>query len=105
MSRDIPDNAEVVQPIFEELRKNFYSGATRSTKFRKQAIQRLHDGYVALQDEISAALKEDLGLNEFTANFGAHCITKAEFKDLLDGVDSWAKPQSVPTPLGTTKII
>jgi hypothetical protein len=101
MSRDIADDPSVVRPIFDELKRNFYDGCTRPVKFRKQALSRLLEGYIALEEEITAALKLDLGLNDYVANFGAHCITKAEIKDLLDGVSAWAKPQSVSTPVGT----
>jgi hypothetical protein len=50
MSRNIPDDPSVVQPIFETLKKNFQTGATRHLNFRKQALQRLLDGYIALRD-------------------------------------------------------
>jgi len=48
--KNISDDASVVQPIFETLKKNFQTGATRPVKFRKQALQRLLDGYIAMQD-------------------------------------------------------
>lgn len=48
-------------------------------------------GYEAMKDEISLALKKDLGLNEFMAEFGAHSITIGEVKHLIAGMDGWAK--------------
>lgn len=35
------------------------------------------------------------------ANLEAHNLTKAEIKDLISGLSSWIKPESVPTPIGT----
>jgi hypothetical protein len=48
MVRDILDDPNVVQPVFEELRKNFYSGVTRTVEFRKNALECLLAGYIAL---------------------------------------------------------
>jgi hypothetical protein len=92
MMRDILDDPEVVNSVFQELRKNFYTGATRGIDFRKHALKRLLEGYIAFESHFNDALRKDLGHNEFVANFEAHSITKAEIEDLLDGVSSWIKP-------------
>ena len=42
---EIADDPSVVQPIFEELKKNFKTGVTRSASFRKSAINDLIRGY------------------------------------------------------------
>ena len=42
---EIPDDPSVVQPIFEELKKNFKTGATKSASFRKNAMNDLIRGY------------------------------------------------------------
>jgi hypothetical protein len=41
MSRDIADDPSVVGPIFQEIRKNFYTHETKPLAFRKQALKRL----------------------------------------------------------------
>jgi aldehyde dehydrogenase (NAD+) len=105
MSREILDDPSIVQPIFQELKKNFLTGETKSLSFRKSALKRLLEGYVALESEFNEALKKDLGHNEFFCYFGAHALTKAEVQDLINGVSSWIKPQSVPSPLCKTWII
>ena len=87
-----------------ELRRNFYSGNTRPVDFRKHALKKLLEGYIALEEEFNEALKKDLGHNEFMANFASHSLTKAEIKDLIDGVSSWVKPTSASTPMGKCSI-
>ena len=49
-----------------------YSDEVRNIENRKMHLQRLQDGYMAMKEEISAALKEDLGYNDFMSEFGAH---------------------------------
>lgn len=49
MSREIPDDPSVVQPIFQELRTNFYTHQTKPLAFRKQTLKRLLEGYIALE--------------------------------------------------------
>lgn len=92
MIRDILDDAGQVQHIFQELRNHFYTGATRPLQARRSALQKLLEGYTALEGHFNEALRKDLGQNEFMANFEAHNLTKAEIKDLMKGVSSWMKP-------------
>jgi hypothetical protein len=105
MIRDILDETEGVREAFDELRRNFYAGGTRSAQFRKTALTALLSGYEQLEEDFNAALKADLGHNNFIANMQAHSLTKAEISDLIDGVGSWVKPESVPTPIGKGAII
>lgn len=49
MIRDILDETDGIREIFDELRANFYSGGTRSAKFRKAALTSLLEGYKQLQ--------------------------------------------------------
>jgi hypothetical protein len=48
MSRDILDDPSVVDPIFQQLRKNYFTYETKSLTFRKNALKRLLEGYSAL---------------------------------------------------------
>lgn len=48
MIRDILDETDGIRAIFDELRANFYSGATRSAEFRKNALTSLLEGYKQL---------------------------------------------------------
>lgn len=104
MSREIADDPSVVLPVFNELKQNFLTGATKPLDFRKKTLKRLLEGYVALEPDFNEALRKDLGHNEFVCQFGAHALTKAEIKDLIGGVGGWAKPVKVATPLRTHAI-
>jgi hypothetical protein len=77
MMRDILDNTDAIRDTFEELRRNFYTGATRTAKFRKNALAALLNGYELMEEEFNVALKADLGHNSFIANMQAHSLTKA----------------------------
>lgn len=74
MIREVPDDPEVVGPIFERLRANFYKGTTRAVSFRKTALSRMRDGYIALKEEIAQAVEKDLGTNSFFSDFVVHPI-------------------------------
>jgi hypothetical protein len=41
MIHDILDSTDGVKEVFEELRGNFYTGGTRTAKFRTQALTAL----------------------------------------------------------------
>lgn len=58
-----------------------------------------------MEEEFNDALSKDLGHNPFVANLQAHSVTKAEIEDLIDGVCSWSKPESVPTSMGTSFVM
>lgn len=61
MSREIPDDPSVVQPVFEQLRRSFFTGKTRSVASRKAALRSLIDGYISLKEEFNQAVEKDLG--------------------------------------------
>lgn len=105
MIREVPDDPAVIDPIFQRLRKNFYKGTTRSVSFRKAALKNLIDGYIALKEEVAAASEKDLGTNTFYADYIVHPVCIEEMEDLYNNVESWAEPESVPTPLGIFAII
>jgi hypothetical protein len=50
-----------VQPIFESLRRNFFTGRTRPVAARKATLRALIDGYIELKKEFSDAVEKDLG--------------------------------------------
>lgn len=100
MSRAVPDDPAIVQPIFEELKQNFLDGRTRSVSFRKQMLQHLLDGYQAMQDDFNTALKKDLGQSAYMATVCAHSMTIGEIQDNIDNLASWVKPEYRTTPIG-----
>ena len=75
MQVDISDDPAVVQPIFNELRKNLTLNIAQSIEHREKALKRLIEGYEALKPDFEAALQADLGYNAFMSNFAAHAVT------------------------------
>jgi aldehyde dehydrogenase (NAD+) len=100
MSREIPDDPSVVQPIFDNLKRNFFTGKTKPLQARKAAVKSLIDGYKALKEEFDVALEKDLGTGKYFSELIVHGVTIDDMEDLHDNLESWAKPESVPTPLG-----
>jgi len=52
---------DIIGSSIERTRGFFASGATRNPDFRKEALKRLRDNIRSMEDEICAALDEDLG--------------------------------------------
>lgn len=52
---------DIIGSSIERARGFFASGATRNPDFRKEALKRLRDNIRSMEDEICAALDEDLG--------------------------------------------
>lgn len=75
MEVDISDDPAIVQPAYDELRKNLMLNIAQTLDHREKALKRLVEGYEALKPEFEAALKADLGYNSFLSNFAAHSVT------------------------------
>lgn len=73
----IPDDPSVIEPIFNELRKNFKSQQTKDVSFRKAALKNLMRGYEEMKDEFNEALNKDLGYNPFMATMTQHSAFEA----------------------------
>jgi aldehyde dehydrogenase (NAD+) len=92
-------NMTDISTVYQEQRKYFDSGATRSLSFRKEQLRKLKSVVMAHEAEINAALHQDLRKSEYEA-FGSE--TGQVLKEIdftLKHLDQWAKPQSVSTPL------
>ena len=63
MSHEIPDDPSIAAPTLAQLKKSFNSGKTRPAEFRKTALKRLLEGYIALESEFNEAMRLDLGYN------------------------------------------
>jgi aldehyde dehydrogenase (NAD+) len=85
--------------VYQEQKKYFDTGATRSIAFRKEQLRKLKAAVIAHEAEITAALYQDLRKSEYEA-FGSETgqvIKEIDFT--LKNLDRWARPQSVPTPM------
>jgi aldehyde dehydrogenase (NAD+) len=88
-----------ISTVYQEQRKYFDSGATRSIAFRKEQLLKLKSAVMTHEAEIIAALYQDLRKSEYEA-FGSETgqvLKEIEFT--IKHLDQWAKPQSVSTPL------
>ncbi len=81
------------------MRRSTKTLETHSIAFRKKALESLLNGYEKLKPELDEAIKQDLGMNAFMANFLAHGITTREISDLRDHLEEWSKPTSIETPV------
>jgi aldehyde dehydrogenase (NAD+) len=95
----LSSNMTDISTVYQEQRKYFDSGATRSIAFRKEQLRKLKTAVMAHEAEITAALYQDLRKSEYEA-FGSETgqvLKEIEFT--IKHLDQWAKPQSVSTPL------
>jgi len=88
-----------ISTVYQEQRRYFETGATRSIDFRKEQLRKLKAAVLEHEAEITAALYQDLRKSEYEA-FGSE--TGQVLKEIdftIKHLDQWAKPQSVSTPL------
>ena len=76
--------ANDVEPMIEEQRDYYYTGATKSTDFRIEQLHRLKSVIQSHETDVIEALKKDLGKSEFEAY-----ATEVGF--VLDSIGSMAK--------------
>jgi len=62
-----------ISTVYQEQRKYFDTGATRSIAFRKEQLRKLKSAVMAHEAEITAALYQDLRKSEYEA-FGSEPV-------------------------------
>jgi len=82
-----------------QMQDYFFSGATRSYRFRKKQLQRLYNALQAYEQEIAGALYEDLHKSPEEAYATETGIVYAEIEHALANLQEWMEPQTVATPL------
>lgn len=88
-----------VRNIIKLQRKYFHTGATLDVDFRIQALQRLKDCIIKYEDEISTALKKDLGKSSFESYMCETGMVLSELSYMLKHIRSYAKEKRIRTPL------
>lgn len=88
-----------IQELLQRQREFFASGATRSAKYRMQALERLRQTILGQEKRILAALKEDLNKSEFEGYMSEVGIVLDEIRYQLRHIKKWVKPKRVKTPL------
>lgn len=90
---------EQINQLLDKQRQYFYSGATLDLDFRISALKRLRASIRKHEDQIHAALKKDLGKSNFESYMCETGLVFSEITHMLKNIRSYAKEQTVPTPL------
>lgn len=86
-----------LQAQLGQLRSYFESGATQSYSFRKQQLKKLKDSILKYEDELYAALYQDLKKNKEETWVTETGMVLAELNVALKKFGSWMLPQKVAT--------
>lgn len=83
-----------------ELQRQFFaSGATKDYNFRLASLEKLRGSIISHQDQILAALWQDLRKSEFEAYATEIGVVLNELKIVIGKLKKWMQPQCRPTPL------
>lgn len=88
-----------VEQMIEDQRSYYYTGATKSSDFRKAQLASLKQSIVSHEQQIINALKQDLGKSEFEAYATEIGFVLDSIGNMTKNLDDWMKPESVKTPL------
>lgn len=92
-------NEEQIQQIIHKQKSYFQSGATLPVSRRIDALRKLKAGMQAHEEELYAALKQDLGKSRLEAYMCEIGLTYSEITYMLKHIRSFAKEKRVRTPL------
>ena len=85
--------------ILERQREFFRSGGTLSVNRRLERLEKLRKEIMSREEEISAALAEDLGKSRTEAYMTEIGMTLSELSCAIRNLKKWSKPRRVRTPL------
>lgn len=88
-----------ITEIAEKQRTFFYSGATRSLEFRKNALRRLRKSIEQHEDALNEALRRDLNKSPSESYFCEIGLVYDEIRFHLKHLSRWMKEKKVPTPM------
>jgi aldehyde dehydrogenase (NAD+) len=91
----------MISSIVQQSRQAFDSGITRPLAWRKAQLETMITMLEKHQDELSAALKVDLGRGVEEAWLYDIGFTITEVKLMLKNLKKWTAPRKVPTPMVT----
>ncbi|PWK25149.1 aldehyde dehydrogenase (NAD+) [Arcicella aurantiaca] len=93
------DIEQDILSVFNAQKNNAQSLANTNAKIRKDKLRKLLDWTIAHEEQIGKALFNDFKKNPAETNLGEILGVVGEIKHLLKHLNSWMKPQSVPTPM------
>ena len=88
-----------ISSIVSAQRAYFESGKTRPVAARKEALERLRAAILARENDIEAALCQDLGKSDFESYMCEVGMVLDEIRYMLAHVDRFAKEKRVHTPV------
>ena len=88
-----------IKEIMEKQRAFFDSGATLPVAFRMGMLKKLRDGVRRHEDQILAALQEDLGKSDYEGFMCEIGMVYSEIGHMRKHTKSYAKEKTVSTPL------
>ena len=86
-------NKQTIHEAVERQRAYFRTGATLDVEFRLKQLKKLKKAVLERQDELTRALREDLGRSEAEAYFCDVGSTIAELNETIAGLRKWAKSE------------
>lgn len=88
-----------IQAVVDKQRAFFNTGATLPVKFRLNALKRLKNAIADFEDDITRALKKDLGKSRFESYMSEIGMVMSEISYMQKHLKKFAKRRKVPTPL------
>ncbi len=82
-----------IHGLVEKQRAFFKSGRTLDVSWRKEQLKKLRDAMTAHEEEIEAALAEDLGRSREEAYFCDIGTVILETNEMIRGLGRWARPK------------
>ncbi len=88
-----------IREVVQKQRDFFQNNLTKDLKFRAEQLKKLRKAILDHEEEILAALAQDLNKSAFEAYMTEIGIVLEEIRYILKRFKSWAKPKKVKTPL------
>ncbi len=89
----INNSEDEIRDIVAAQRKFFRTGETLPIAWRIKQLERLKEAVIAHQDELIAALREDLGRSELEAYLCDIGPIIVEVNEMISGLRSWSRPE------------
>lgn len=86
-----------IRGIFQQQKAFFKTNQTKDIEFRKAQLRKFRDVFLQHTDVLCEALDTDLGKSRKEAEYVEIQIVISELDYLLENIDEWAKPTSVPS--------
>ncbi|MGR3856651.1 NAD(P)-dependent benzaldehyde dehydrogenase MdlD [Chryseobacterium indologenes] len=86
-----------IKGIFQQQKSFFKTNQTKDIEFRKTQLRKFRDVFLQHTDALCEALDTDLGKSRKEAEYVEIQIVISELDYLLENIDEWANPTSVPS--------